>query len=103
MKSIYSAFAVFIILAAGCMTTEKVEPLIDFETPFSVSIYAPNETLVPENEVALKEILRFWLPKMRSTPYTFPTPSARLKIEGKTKDGIDSVILRVKVHHDFAG
>ncbi|MBC2603156.1 hypothetical protein [Puniceicoccus vermicola] len=90
MKSIYTAFAVFIILAAGCMTTEKVESSINLEAPFSVSIYASNGALVPANEVALKEILRFWLPKMRSIPYTFPTPSARLKIEGKTKDGIDS-------------
>lgn len=90
MKSIYTAFAVLIILAAGCMTTEKVESSVDFEAPFSVSIYASNGTLVPTNEAALKEILRFWLPKMRSIPYTFPAPSARLKIEGKTKDGIDN-------------
>lgn len=75
---------------AGCITTQKVEPKINLDEPFSVSIYDSNGTLTSTNEEHLKEILRFWLPRMQSTINTFPTPSARIKIEGKTKEGMNS-------------
>lgn len=38
-------------------------------------------------------MLRFWLPKMKMSPYTFPTPSARLLLKGKNKEGIDSEMI----------
>ena len=88
MKPIYAALIIFSVFATGCITTKKVEPSVDLEAPFTVSIYSNNGTLIPNNEKALKEILRFWLPEMKSIPYTFPSPSARLKLEGKSTDGI---------------
>lgn len=81
---------------AGCMTPlETVEPSIDVKAPFQVSIYQGNKTveLDRNDEDTLKGMLRFWLPKMKMSPYTFPTPSARLLLKGKNKEGIDSEMI----------
>ena len=88
MKSVYIAFIALSLLLTGCITTHEIEPTVDLGQPFSVSIYNSNGALSPTKEKRLKEILRYWLPKMQSSIHTFPTPLARIKIEGKNTAGI---------------
>lgn len=92
MKFIHTALLGTLIFVAGCMTPlERVEPSIDVKVPFQVSIYQGNKTveLSRMDEDTLEDMLRYWLPRMTISPYTFPTPSARLLLKGKNKEGID--------------
>jgi hypothetical protein len=80
----------FAVLASGCMTS-KVSPSFDVHSELAITIrvnrkvYAANE----EDQSALREILRFWLPKMRTAVTTYPTPEHRLHVVGKDEDGKD--------------
>jgi hypothetical protein len=90
MKTLTATLLIFSTLTTGCVT-EKVTTPFDLAAPLMVTVYANGRELIPnkENERTLNQMLKFWLPQMKNTFTTYPTPQYRLQVSGKTKEGKD--------------
>jgi len=86
MKLPYLFLLTLLLHLSGCMSPQRIEPVIDLKAPFTVAL---DDVALSEAETAeLQEILKFWLPKMHTNLYTYPSPGRQLQLSGVDQLGM---------------
>jgi hypothetical protein len=89
MKTIRIILLLGALLSFTACNTSHVQTQLDLSAPMTASILNGDNETQPDlaSQTMIIKLLRDWLPEMRTTISTYPTPTYRIKLSGTRIDG----------------
>lgn len=84
MKIIHTILLLGALLSLTACNTTRVQTQLDLSAPMTVFVLDGNDEIQPDSasQSMIIQLLKDWLPEMRSTVSTYPTPVCRIKVAG---------------------